>query len=48
MFAFGHGKIVDGAGNFKKNKIEGRENKGGDENDTDEAKRRPYRLENNG
>ena len=48
MFAFGHGKIVDGAGDFKKNKIEGRENKCSDENDTDEAKRWSYRLKNNG
>lgn len=48
MFAFGHRKIVDGAGDFKKNKIESRENKCGYENDADETKRWPYRLENNG
>ena len=48
MFAFGHGEIVDGTSDFEKNKIEGRENKCGCENNTNEAKRWPYRLENNG
>lgn len=48
MFAFRHSKIIYCAGNFKENKIEGREDKCSYENDTNEAKRWPDGPENNG
>ncbi len=48
MPAFGHGEIVDGASNFKENKVEHRKNKRHKENKPYKSKRRSYGLKDNG